>query len=207
MLKLKKVAVTGGLSCGKSSVCRLFKELGAYVVNADEIVHQLLSPEAPIGQQVIKLIGPDIVVNRQIDRSKIAKKVFNDPKLLRSLEEILHPAVTDEIKKQYQQAQTQGSASLFVVEIPLLFETDLGQFNGQYDATIAVIADPAVCRRRFQESTRYDKDEFNKRMARQLSPEEKARRADFVIRNDGSFEDLRQAVIATYNILVSFETT
>ena len=58
MLKLKKVAVTGGLSCGKSSVCRIFKELGAYVVSADKIVHQLLSPDANLGQKIVQLIGP-----------------------------------------------------------------------------------------------------------------------------------------------------
>lgn len=203
MLILKKVAVTGGLSCGKSSVCRFFKELGASVVSADEIVHQLLSPEAPVGQKVIKLIGPDIVVKGQIDRSKIAKKVFNNSKLLRSLEKILHPAAVDEMEKQYQQAKVQGKTPLFVAEIPLLFEADMGS----YDATIAVIADSEVCRQRFQKSTGYDKDEFNKRMARQLSPEEKAQRADFVIHNNGSIEDLRKAVIALYNKLVSIEKT
>ena len=58
MLILRKVAITGGLSCGKSSVCRIFKELGAYVVSADKIVHQLLSPDTNLGQKVIKLIGP-----------------------------------------------------------------------------------------------------------------------------------------------------
>ncbi len=58
MLKLKKVAVTGGLSCGKSLVCRILQELGAYVVSADNIVHQLLSSDTNLGQEVIKLLGP-----------------------------------------------------------------------------------------------------------------------------------------------------
>src|SRR5262245_55950333 len=103
MLILKKVAVTGGLSCGKSSVCRIFKELGAYVVSADDIVHQLLTPQTKPGQQVIELMGSDIVVDQHIDRSKIAKKVFGNLKLLKSLEQILHPAVRHEIDKKYQQ--------------------------------------------------------------------------------------------------------
>ena len=120
---LRKIAITGGLSCGKSSVCRIFKELGAYVISADEVVHQLLSPTTNLGRQVISLLGADIVVDKQIDRSKIAKKVFKQPALLQSLENLLHPAVRDEIEKQYQQIANQPSPPLFVVEIPLLFET------------------------------------------------------------------------------------
>jgi dephospho-CoA kinase len=198
MLTLRKVAVTGGLSSGKSSVSRYFKELGAVVVSADEIVHQLLSPHDLIGQQVIKLIGSDIVQAGKIDRSKIAKKVFNDLDLLKSLEKILHPAVKNEIEKQYQMAVKNEIKGLFVTEIPLLFESD----SGCFDATIAVISEPDLCRMRFKQTTGYDNDEFDKRMARQFSPEEKASRATFVIRNNGSLEDLRQAVIAIYSKLI-----
>lgn len=199
MLILRKVAITGGLSSGKSTVSRLFKELGALVVNADEIGHQLLSQQDLIGQQVIKLIGSDIVQNGKIDRSRIAKKVFNDSNLLHSLEKILHPAIKNEMEKQYQLAVEKGLKGLFIAEIPLLFEGDLGH----YETTIAVVADPDLCRARFRQSTGYDDEEFNKRMARQLSQEEKARRATFVIHNNGSLEDLRQAVISIYNKLIN----
>ena|ERR1700722_11642684 len=197
MLVLKKVAVTGGLSCGKSLVCCILKEIGATVVSADEIVHQLLSPKEPVGQQVIKLIGPDIVVNEQIDRFKIAKKVFNQPALLHSLEQILHPEVQHEIERRYQQAVLDGKSGVFAAEIPLLFESD----SGHFDATIAVISDLNLCKQRFKESTGYEEEEFEKRMARQLTLEEKAKRATFVINNNGSKEDLRQAVIAIYTQL------
>jgi dephospho-CoA kinase len=197
MLKLKKVAVTGGLSCGKSLVCCIFKEIGATVVSADEIVHQLLSPKEPIGQRVIELLGSDIVVSEQIDRFKIAEKVFDRPVLLHSLEQILHPEVKHEIERKYQQAALDEKSTLFVAEIPLLFESE----PEQLDATIAVISDINLCKKRFKESTGYDEREFEKRMARQLSPEEKARRATFVISNNGSKEDLRQAVIAIYSTL------
>src|ERR1700733_7337913 len=129
MLKLRKIAVTGGLSCGKSSVCRIFKELGATVVSADEIVHQLLSPQVSFGQQVIMLMGPDIVVKGQIDRSRIAKKVFNNRTLLNSLEKILHPAVNNEIENLYQTALAKHKDKIFVAEIPLLYESDFGQFD------------------------------------------------------------------------------
>src|SRR5580700_5876146 len=99
MLKTKKIAVTGGLAAGKTTVCQIFKELGAYVVSADEIVHQLLSPGTTVGQQVIKLLGSDIISGQELDRKKIAAKVFFQRDLLHLLEEIIHPAVFDEIER------------------------------------------------------------------------------------------------------------
>ena len=195
---MKKIAVTGGLSSGKSSVCRFFKELGAYVVSADEIVHQLLTSESPVGQQVIALLGQDIVANNSIDRTKVGEKVFRDPELLKALETILHPAVRKETLKEYQKACASQTTSLFVAEIPLLFET--GGQKG-YDYTISIEADSEESIKRFQSSTGYGKHEYQRRMARQLSPEKKCAEADFVIRNNGSLEDLRKAVINIYHQL------
>lgn len=200
MLMLKKVAITGGLACGKSSVCQIFRELGAYVVSADEIVHQLLSPKTSLGQQVIALLGSDIIVNDQIDRSRIAKKVFNDKALLRSLEQILHPAVQAEIEKNYQKAKEEGKARLFIAEIPLLFE---GRSGKTFDATITVIADRETSMKRFMASTGYDKEEYNRRMEQQLPIEEKIRRADYVINNQDTLQQLRQMVGELYQSLVS----
>lgn len=211
---LKKVAVTGGLSSGKSTVCLFFKEFGAYVVSADEIVHQLLSPNRPAGQEVIKLLGPDIVFHDQIDRSRVARHVFNNPQLLHSLEQVLHPAVRHEIDRQYQNVKEIGDLSLFVAEIPLLFEgMTISSSNGsckeacggQYDYTIAVIADKETSRNRYKQVSGHSEEEFDKRMARQLSPEEKARLATFVIRNDGSLEELRRAVKKIYMTMINHD--
>ncbi len=195
---IKKIAVTGGLSCGKSTVCRLFKELGAYVVSADEVVHQLLSSSSALTQQVVELFGAEIIDNGQIDRSKIAKIVFRQPTKLKSLEELLHPAVRDEIEKQYQRTASNSKNSLFIVEIPLLFETGAEKF---YDATIAVVADNEYCLQRFVKSTGQDEAEFKRRMARQLSQEEKAARADYVIVNNGNLTDLHSAVSSLFKKL------
>lgn len=201
MLTLKKVAITGGLSCGKSSVCRSFKELGAHVVSADEIVHQLLSPHQRLGQQVIALLGDDIVVEGKIDRSIVAKKVFINRTLLNSLEELIHPLVLSEIEKQYQQIRNQGKAPLFIAEVPLLFEVSSNKF---FDATIAVWANPEVCKKRFTETTGYGADEYEKRMANQMSADEKAKRADYVIINSGSIEQMHQAVV---NLFIKLTAT
>jgi dephospho-CoA kinase len=198
VLTLKKVAVTGGLSCGKSSVCQFFKKFGASVVSADEIVHRLLTPETKSGQNVIRLIGNDVLINNQIDRSKIAEKVFNQPSLLDSLEKILHPAVQEEIEHFYDEAVKSGQTKLFVAEVPLLFEAGSDRF---YDAVIAVIADIETSKERFIRATHKDAQEFKKRSSRQLSLDEKAQKADYVIVNDGSLEDLEVKTKNLMNIL------
>jgi dephospho-CoA kinase len=189
--KINKVAVTGGLSCGKSTVSRFFKELGAYVVSADEIVHQQLSPDTNLGQKVIHLIGPEIVINHQIDRSQIAKKVFDNTQLLQSLEGLLHPVVFDEMERLYQQVCHDHLAPLFIAEIPLLFETGGERF---FDFTVAVIADPCICQRRFQAVTGNGKEEYEKRMAHQWNIFRKARCADYLVFNNGKLSDMQHAV-------------
>ncbi|MBS4168237.1 dephospho-CoA kinase [Parachlamydia sp. AcF125] len=191
MLGYRKIAVTGGLSSGKSSVCRFFKDLGAYVVSADLIVHQLLSPETAPGQKVIRLLGEEILVDRQIDRLKVAQKVFNNPELLKSLEKILHPAVLDEIERNYQTAYREQKTSLFMAEVPLLFEIGAEK---RYDCAIAILADPKVSQQRFMDATGLDAIAYDKRMAQQLSPYEKAYKADYVIINNGNLADVQEMV-------------
>jgi dephospho-CoA kinase len=200
MLNLKKIAVTGSLSCGKSLVCKFLGEFGAYVVDADHIVHQLLTPNTEVGDKVVDLLGSDIFFNGQIDRSRVAAKVFHHPTLLRKLESLLHPRVYVEIQQQYEEIKRRDKgASLFVAEIPLLFETEGEKY---FDSTIAVVADPEICWLRYRKSTGYEKEEFNRRMARQLKPEEKAKRANYIIRNNGTETELKIQVQALYDELM-----
>ncbi len=191
MLVLRKVAITGGLSSGKTAVCRFLKEMGAYVVSADEIVHELLSPHTIIGQKVIGLLGLDILKDGQIDRAAVAKKVFSQPQKLRALEQILHPAVIDEINKRYQQIKTTKRHSLFVAEIPLLYETDM---HTHFDAVVAVVCDPILSKQRFGKDTSYSEDEFDRRMGRQWDPKQKEAKANFTITNNGTLTDLKESV-------------
>lgn len=200
MLNLVKIAVTGGLSSGKTSACRFFKDLGAYVVSADEIVHQLLSPNTTLGKQIIDLLGFDIVVKQQLDRKNIAKKVFNDPLLLGKFEALIHPAVYKEIEQCYCEVMEKQLALLFVAEIPLLFET-----NGQrfFDYTVAVIAEQNNCIKRFVQSTGYGVDEFERRTALQMSQDNKANQADYVIYNNGTPTDMQAEVRKLFKLFTT----
>ena len=200
MLNLKKVAVTGGLSCGKSTVCRFLRELGARVVSSDDIVHGLLVAENPIGQKVIELLGSDILTQGKIDRSKIASKVFANPNLLYSLEQLLHPGVFNTINEEYNKATKDRNIHLFAAEIPLLFETEAEK---NFDSTLVVVSDPEKSRDRFIKSTHHEKEEFDKRMANQMSLEEKINKGQHVIYNNGSLEQLYEEVKKIYNILTT----
>lgn len=197
MLKLRKVAVTGGIASGKTTVCRFFEELGAYVISADKIVHQLLSPTTDIGKQVIELLKIDVVDGGELNREVIAQKVFCDPSLLEQLEQRIHPEVQKVIKAQYQ-IISQKNYPLFVVEIPLLFES--GQ-DKDYDVVIVVTAPANKCRERFKRSTRYPEEEFDRRSKRLFPIDQKQQQADFVIHNDDSLEMLREQVTTIFKTL------
>lgn len=202
MLILKKVAITGGLSSGKSSVCKILKEKGACVVSADDIVHQLLDPKTSTGQKIVQLLGPEIVDGLQFDRKKIAKLVFENKENLGALESILHPAVLKEIEEKFNQVKDQKKFNLFVAEIPLLYEIEKQHL---FDLTVAVTADPKIAKKRFQEKTGHFAEEFDRRMTHQIPPEEKSAKADYTISNNGTLAELEKQVNILYENLTKQE--
>lgn len=197
MLKLKKIAITGGIASGKSSVCSFFRELGAYVVSADAIVHEIIHTDPFIHQQMVEQFGSEVCDEKGISREAIAKKVFNDSEQLKRLEAILHPLVLRKIEESYERACKNGKSDLFVVEIPLLYEIRADQF---YDEVVVVVSDEAIAKKRFQHSG-FTEAEYDLRMKRQLSPKEKAQRANYIIYNNGSIQDLKNEVIRLNRII------
>lgn len=193
MLKFKKIAITGGVASGKSSVCQFFRELGAYAVSADALAHELLSLETSLGRQVLSHFGPQILQDGKIDRRILAERVFDSPKELEKLEKLLHPAVLAQIDALYELAKEKGIYTFFVVEIPLLYEIHA---EDAYDVTIAVLSDEKLAKERFQKPGDYEK-----RMKRQLPVREKAKRADYILHNNGSLDDLRREVETLNSIL------
>jgi dephospho-CoA kinase len=191
MLKLVKIAVTGGLASGKSSVCRICQEWGAYVISADEIVHQLLSLNTSVGQQVISLLGSDIVDGEHLNRKKIADKVFNHPEKLKALEKIIHPAVLKEIDNHYEKIKETNNYRFFIAEIPLIYESET---TYHFDYILCVMANETICSKRFTQKTGYSTGEYIRRMSFQMPLEEKSAKADFTIVNNGDLETLKNQV-------------
>lgn len=199
MLKLNKVAITGGLSCGKSTVCSLFKQLGAITVSADEIVHHLLTPNSETGLKIVDWLGQDVLKNGEIDRSKIAERVFQDPKKLKKLESLLHPLVREEINKSYENAKRQSPLSLFVAEIPLLFEAGMQK---DFDVIITVTAESKIAESRFKGTA----NEFHSRSSQQMNLEDKVNQSHYTLVNNGSLDELKSQVQNLFNQLKSHES-
>lgn len=198
MLTLRKIAVTGAISSGKSTVCQFLKELGAYVVSADQIVHQLLSPHSLSSQKVIELLGKDVIQQNKIDRQKIAALVFDNPELLTRLEAILHPAVAAELEKEYHLAAKSKNYSSFVAEVPLLYEAGMEAF---FDDVIVVSASPDACMQRWTASGKTP-EEYKKRMQRQLSAQTKASLTPYHLTNQGDLNALRTETAKLYQQLI-----
>jgi dephospho-CoA kinase len=183
---LKKIAVTGGIASGKTTVCRMFEEMGAAVCFADRVVHELLL-EPKLVEILCREFGEQIVQNGQIDRKVLGKLVFKDSKKLKRLEELLHPIVLESMEQKYAKAE----GLFFIAEIPLLYEIGADE---RFDAVVAVVADEKIAKQRFM-AKGFSEEEFNDRSRRQLSAEKKAKRAHFVITNHGTLEQLREKVL------------
>jgi dephospho-CoA kinase len=178
------IAVTGPFASGKSTFVRLLGELGAETVSADEIVHDLLAEDDQTISRVVERFGSDVLKDRSVDRRALARKVFGAPEALRDLEDILHPLVRRETERRV----VASGADLFVTEVPLLFE---GESSGDYDYTVAVVV-PEERRRAWAAERSVDEAALRAIEARQLPQEEKARRADIVVQNEGGVDKLKR---------------
>lgn len=184
------VGLTGGMGAGKSTALAALKELGAEVLSSDAVVHELYSQER-VRDAVVERWGPGVAPGGVVDRAAVAQRAFADEADRRWLEELLWPLVGERMAQWLERTRTLSPPpKAAVVEIPLLFES--GMERG-FDATIAVIAQEGVRRERASGRGHALADE---RVARQLSQEEKANRATFTVRNDGTKDDLRRELAA-----------
>jgi dephospho-CoA kinase len=180
------VGLTGGLGSGKSTALEALRRLGAEVISSDGVVHELYEGAA-LRDAVVARFGAEVAPGGVVDRAAVARRAFATDEDRAWLEEQVWPLVGARVAQWLERARAQRPAPpVAVVEVPLLFEAGLEQM---YDATIAVIADESVRTQRASERGHALVDE---RAARQLSQEEKAQRATFVVVNDGSIEDLER---------------
>ena len=180
------VGLTGGMGAGKSTALEALGELGAAVLSTDAVVHELYdTPE--VRDAVAARFGPEIAPGGAVDRAALARSAFAGEQERAWLEGLLWPRVGERVAAWLERVRAQTPAPrAAVVETPLLFEAGM---EGIYDATIAVIAAEPLRRERAAGRGHAVVDE---RAARQLPQEEKARRATYVVRNDGSEDELRR---------------
>jgi dephospho-CoA kinase len=185
-VKVPFVGLTGGLGSGKSTALAALERLGAATLSTDAVVHDLYASDE-VRDAVVERWGPDVAPGGIVDRAAIARHVFADAGERAWLEQLIWPKVGERVVAFREDALAASPPPrAAVVETPLLFEAGM---EGAYDATIAVVADEAVRAERAGARGHHGVDE---RAARQLTQDEKAARATYVVRNDGSVEELER---------------
>lgn len=189
-----RVGLTGGIASGKSEVARMLASLGAFVVDTDALAREAVLPGSAALAQIARL-WPQVVRDGTLDRSALAKIVFNDPRERERLNAIVHPEV-----RRLAAERERGAApgQIIVQVVPLLFEAGV---DAMMDATVVVVApeDRRIARATARDGA--DADSVRARMRAQIDPGEARRRAAYVIENDGDLARLRERVGALYATL------
>jgi dephospho-CoA kinase len=177
------IGLTGGVGAGKSEALAAFDRLGAATVSSDQLVHELLGTDE-MRELLVAHWGDEVAPNGEVDRERVGAIVFERPEELEWLEGVLHPRVGERIAAWGESLPPE--TEIAVVEVPLLFETGMDQF---FDSVVSVVAADTVRERRIAAR---GVGALADRSGRQLSQDEKARRASHVVENDGSLAELER---------------
>ena len=187
------IGLTGGIGSGKSTVSARLAELGARVVDADAIVRDVQAPGTEVFAAIVERFGDDVVAeDGSLDRPALAAKVFNDTDELKALNAIVHPAVGVGIAEAL--AAAAETDDVVILDVPLLVE------SGRDDmaAMVVVDLDPEIAVARLIEHRGFTEGDARARMSRQASRDERLAKADKVLDNNGSVEDLIAQVDALW---------
>lgn len=191
---MRRVALTGGIATGKSHVRAAFEQLGVPTIDADTLARAAVAPGTAGLAAVMQRFGPDVLdPTGALDRKRLAAIVFRDPDARRDLEQIIHPAVRLEIDAWF--ATLAPGHRFAIADIPLLYETGRDR---NFDAVIVTTCEPATQIRRVMTRDGVSEAEAVQRIAAQMPAEDKVRRATYVIRTDGAFDDTRVQVRAIH---------
>ncbi|MHB0913474.1 MAG: dephospho-CoA kinase [Armatimonadota bacterium] len=191
------VGLTGGVATGKSTVAQMFSELGAQVVSADSIVHRMLGPGTDVYKAIVREFGEEILSDGRIDRRKLGETVFVDPAKRLRLEAITHPPVLHELRETAEKFRRTGRGVL-VLEIPLLFEAEC---EAMVDKIVVVVAEQETQISRLEYRYGINREEALLRIKAQMSLDEKVRRADWVVRAEGSLSDTKKEVDRVWHLI------
>ena len=187
-----EVALTGNVASGKSLVAGFWREAGVPVVSADELAREVVAPGGEGLAQVRRTFGDQVVSpDGALDRAAVRAIVFRDAGARLRLEAILHPRI-DALRREWMAAREREGVPLVVAEIPLLFEVGM---EAAFDVVVLVDAPPSVRLERLI-AKGMEPDEARRIMDAQMDPERKRPRADHVLENDGSEEELRERALA-----------
>ena len=192
---MKVFGLTGGIACGKGTVSRMFRELGAAVVDADAIAHEIIVPDTPAWRELVQTFGRAILLpDGTVDRKKLGEIVFADPAARAKLNAITHPRIALEIQRRLAELARAGH-QVAIVEAALIGETDAA---AAFDAVIVVHADRSAQVARLAARDGLSEGQVRSRIEAQMPAAEKKELADYVIDNSGTMEETRKQVEALW---------
>ncbi|WP_242935396.1 dephospho-CoA kinase [Leptospira kobayashii] len=190
------LGITGSIGSGKSTVSKLFSELGAVRISSDEIAKQFTDPNTPIQKELVQIFGDTIIDSKGVPiKSKIAEIAFSQPEKLQAMNALIHPLVRKEFRLQLEKIPP---GNIIAWEVPLLFETDAHTIC---DGKLCVTVSPEVAWERVKERGGMTKEDFEKRNLAQMDLEKKKALSDFIIPNDNSIEELKKNIKSVYETI------
>jgi dephospho-CoA kinase len=194
-----KVGVTGGIGSGKTEVCKILERSGERVLYADQIAKEITEKNEDVKKEIKKIFGKEVFnQNNDLDRKKIADIVFKNKSLKEKLNNIIHPLVFERIDEEIQNLNP--DLDLIFIEAALIFES--GMEEG-LDYIVVVDSDEKYRIQRIQERDKKDISQIRNIFKSQMSTEEKIKRADFIIKNNGTFDELGRAVFFIRDLLLT----
>lgn len=194
-----KVAVTGCAGSGKTYVCNRFKELGVKVISSDVLAREVVAQDSPAYNKIINYFGKKVLTkDGSLNRRMLRRIIINDNVAREALESFVHPEIIKLMHSQMIKAEKDDN-HIVLVEVPLLFELGI---EDRFDVVIAVVAGRKLRVKRLMDRDDVSREDAEALLNYQLPDEDKARRADFVIKNDGSFARTIRSVDHLYKDLV-----
>lgn len=192
---MKIIGLTGGIASGKSTVSRVLKNLGAIIIDSDDVAHEIIAPRRPAWEDIVKLFGSEILnADMTINRDILGEIVFNDPLKLKALNQIVHPRVAERFKDDLQEIRNMQPNAVVIMDVPLLFENHMERIC---DVVWVVWVDRENQQQRLMKRNNFSDEEAKARIDAQMPLDEKAGMADVVIDNSHSVEET--IAIATRN--------
>ena len=194
------VGLTGGIASGKSVVSRYLHELGAHIIDADQIAREIVYPHSPALQEIIRHFGKDLVnEDGSLKRKELGRMIFRDPEKRNILNRIMHPRIDAQITLELEQCRSQKDLPLIVIDAALLLETGLARL---VDEIWLVDVPEELQIKRLRERDGLTEEEARRRLQAQMPLAEKRKYADRIIDNSGQIEETRKQIEKLWKLVV-----
>lgn len=198
-----RVGLTGSIAVGKSYVCEIFKELGAFVLDADQTAREVVKPNTRGWKLIVENFGEEILqADGTINRAKLGEIVFSDERKRLLLNSIVHPLVIEEQNRWLEECERVAPDGIAIIDAALMIES--GGYK-RFDKLIVVWCDEEKQLERLMKRNGLTEEEALKRIKAQMPQEEKKKYADFLIDTSGSFQETREQVISVFEKLKALE--